>query len=228
MTIQARAQASLRSVRTVYFSLLCAVFSAWAMNAQAKENSFDPRLGAPFEIRERPSLGSDQAPIVVVEFGSYKCTHCEAFHQRVFPQLHEQYVKTGKVQWFAVPSSDDPADQSGRIFAMGRCVARQGKFWETLEFLMKISNRPSSFLNDLVAQNPAIDSGELAVCLQDREIRLLVARDFAEYRLLKVTGTPTFFIRKLRADGSRTETIVRGYQSAEYFQRVFDELSKTP
>jgi len=43
-----------------------------------------------------------------------------------------------------------------------------------------------------------------------------------------VPGTPTFFIRKLHADGTRTETIVRGYQPADYFQRIFDELAKTP
>ena len=93
---------------------------------------------------------------------------------------------------------------------------------------MTISNRPSSFLNDLIAKNPAIDSGELAFCLQDREIPRVVAKDFDEFRLLKVPGTPTFFVRKLRADGTRMEAIVRGYQPAEYFQRLFDELAKTP
>lgn len=194
----------------------------------AKAGAFDPRLGEPFEIRDRPSLGSDQAPIVVVEFGSYKCSHCYEFLERSFPQIDEQYIKTGKVQWFMVPSSDNPADPSSRIYAVGRCVQRQGKFWEQLDFLMTISNRPSSFLNDLIAKNSAIDAGELAFCLQDREIPRLVAKDFDEFHLLKVPGTPTFFVRKLRADGTRTEAVVRGFQSAEYFQRLFDELAKTP
>jgi protein-disulfide isomerase len=201
---------------------------ASAFGAPDKTAAFDPRLGEPFEKRDRPSLGSDKAPIVVVEFGSYKCSHCWEFLERAFPQIDEQYIKTGKVQWFMVPSSDNPADPSGKIFAVGRCLQRQGKFWEQLNFLMMISNRPSSFLDDLVAKNPAIDSGELAFCLQDREIPRLVARDFDEFRLLKVPGTPTFFVRKLRADGTRTEAIVRGYQPAEYFQRLFDELAKTP
>jgi protein-disulfide isomerase len=202
--------------------------SVMAANAPAKGDSFDPRLGSPFEVRDRPSLGSDKAPIVVVEFGSYKCSHCYEFLQGVFPQINEQYIKTGKVQWFMVPSSDDPADPSSRIFAIGRCVHRQGKFWETLDFLMTISNRPSSFLNDLVAKNSAIDSGELASCLQDREIPRLVARDFDEFRLFKVQGTPTFVVRKLQPDGTRTEAVVRGYHPAEYFQRMFDELTKAP
>ena len=201
---------------------------ALAATPPAKADAFDPRLGAPFEKRDRQSLGSDQAPIVVVEFGSYKCSHCYEFLQRAFPQLDEQYIKTGKVQWFMVPSSDNPADPSGKIFAVGRCLQRQGKFWEQLEFLMTISNRPSSFLNDLIAKNSAIDANELSFCLQDREIPRTVAKDFDEFRLLKVPGTPTFFIRKLRADGTRTETIVRGYQPADYFQRIFDELAKTP
>ncbi len=209
-------------------TLVLMTSSVIAANAPAKATAFDPRLGEPFAVRNRPSLGSDKAPIVVVEFGSYKCSHCWEFLQRSFPQIDEQYIKTGKVQWFMVPSSDDPADPSSRIFAVGRCVQRQGKFWEQLGFLMTISSRPSSFLNDLIGKNSAIDSGELAFCLQDRETSRTVAKDFDEFHLLKVPGTPTFFVRKLRADGTRTEAVVRGFQSAEYFQRIFDELAKTP
>src|SRR5205085_11843336 len=105
---------------------------------------------------------------------------------------------------------------------------RQGKFFATLDFLMSISNKPPSFLNDLVAKNPAIDSDELAVCLRQREARELVSRDFREYHQLKILGTPTFFVRRVNADGTRTETVVRGLQTAEYFQRLFDELVKAP
>ncbi len=209
-----------------FLPLVLALGSAVA--APDKPAAFDPRLGPPFQVRDRPSLGSDQAPIVVIEFGSYKCSHCQEFLERSFPQIHEQYIKTGKVQWFMVPSSDNPADPSGRIFAIGRCIQRQGKFWDQLGFLMTISNRPSSFLNDLVAKNPAIDAGELTFCLQDREISRVVAKDFEEFRLLKIPGTPTFLVRRLNADGTRTEAVVRGFQSAEYFQRMFDELAKTP
>ena len=188
----------------------------------------DPRLGAPFEQRDRPSLGSEQASIVVVEFGSYKCSHCRDFHEQVFPKLKELYITPGKVQWMMVPSSDLSGDESGRLYAIGRCVNRQGKFWGTLDFLMKISHKPSSFLDDLVGKNSALNASELGLCLQDRESRLWVAKDFAEYHLLKVKGTPTFIIRKYRADGSHTEATVRGFQSAEYFQRIFDELLKSP
>ena len=35
-------------------------------------------------------------------------------------------------------------------------------------------------------------------------------------------------MRLLNADGSRTETSVRGLQTVEYFQRIFDELLKAP
>ena len=206
--------------------LVLALASAFA--APDKTAAFDPRLGAPFEKRDRPSLGSDQAPIVVAEFASYKCSHCYEFLERSFPQIEEQYIKTGKVQWFMVPSSDNPADPSGKIFAVGRCLQRQGKFWEQLKFLMTISNRPSSFLDDLIAKNSKIDANELSFCLQDREIPRAVAMDFDEFHLLKVPGTPTFFVRKLRADGTRTEAVVRGFQSAEYFQRLFDDLAKAP
>ncbi len=210
-------------MRRGFFTLLLALP---VLAAAAPE--IDPRLGAPFEKRDRPSMGSDKASIVVVEFASYKCSHCWDFLQTIFPALEEQYVKPGKVQWFMVPSSDNPADPASRIFAVGRCVQRQGKFWDQLAFLMSISSRPSSFVDDLVHKNPAIDAGELEFCLQDRETSRAVAKDFDEFHLLKIPGTPTFIIRKLHPDGSRTETTVRGLQPVEYFQRIFDELLKTP
>src|SRR5205085_354536 len=110
------------------FSLALASI-ALAANPPAKPDASDPRLGPPFEKRERPTLGVDTAPIVVIEFASYKCSHCYEFLQRTMPDIYEKYIKTGKVQWFLVPSSDDPADPSSKIFTVGRCVLRQGKFW---------------------------------------------------------------------------------------------------
>lgn len=207
-------------------TLLVALASLVSLAAAAPET--DPRLGPPFEKRERLKQGSDQAPIVVVEFGSYKCGHCYEFHERSFPELQAKFVETGKVQWFFVPCSDHPADSGGQIFLIGHCFAEQKKWWDQLGFLMTISRRPPSVLMGLVRKNPAIDLRQLDLCLQQPDTRVAVGRNFEEFQALKIPGTPTFVIRKLHADGTRTETIVRGYQPPEYFSRVFDELAKAP
>lgn len=45
------------------------------------------------------TLGAADAPITVVEYASFTCPHCATFHQNVFPELKENYIETGKVQF---------------------------------------------------------------------------------------------------------------------------------
>ena len=188
----------------------------------------NPALAAPLAKRERPVVGVEAAKILVIEIASFKCTHCRNFHEKIFPVLRTQYVDTGMVQWTVLNASDDPSDQFARIFGIARCALRQGKYWELLDSLFQVAHRPPSFLEDLVAKSPLIDRSELDICLRDRTIRTDVAADFAEYAELKVRGTPTFLIRKLGPNGERTEAIIAGAQTLEYFQRALDALVKSP
>jgi protein-disulfide isomerase len=212
--------------------LSTAIFLPAAENpgkGQAKaDSSYDERLGPGFEKRPRPTLGSEQAPVVVIEFASYTCAHCRLFHQRIFPALKEQYIATGKVQWIMVPSSADSADEYSRIFALGRCIDRQGKFWQTLDSLFALSKRPPSMLEELIGEDPAIDSSALASCVRERDTQKIVSTDFRELEQLQVKQTPTFIIRRLNANGSRTESRIPGLPTLEYFQRVLDHFLKAP
>ncbi|MSU51467.1 MAG: hypothetical protein EXS37_20665 [Opitutus sp.] len=205
--------------------LAAADHAAAAIGAGA---TIDPRLGAPFEQRERAVLGSDTAGVVVIEVSSFKCAHCRTFHEKIFPSVRERYIKPGKVQWVVLNASDDPSDEFSPIFAIARCALRQGKYWELLDGLFSVAHRAPSFLTDLVAKSPLIDRGELEICLRDRTVRNAVAADFAEYARLKTKGTPTFLVRKLGATGQMTETMISGAPTLEYIQRVLDEMLRAP
>jgi protein-disulfide isomerase len=211
---------------SLVLSALVAMGSAWG--APGDPAGSDPRLGAPFEVRDRPVLGSDKAPITFVEVISFKCPHCREYLEHVYPQLKAQYVDTGKVRVVMINASDDPADANTKIFAIGRCLNKQGQLWSQLDFLFKISGKPPSFYDDLLAQNAAINGDDLAACLQDWSTKQLVAGDFAEYEHLEVHGTPTFFISMMKANGERTKARVDGYEDLAFFQRVFDALLAQP
>ncbi|MSU68211.1 MAG: hypothetical protein EXS40_06480 [Opitutaceae bacterium] len=188
----------------------------------------EARSGLPVELNGRPVVGVSTARILVVEISSFKCTHCRTFHEKVFPTLRKDYIETGKVQWVVVNASDDESEQYGKIFAIARCVHRQGKYWEMLDGLFSVGHRAPSVLESLIAKSPLLDRGELEICLNDREVRVAVAGDFAHTKRLKIKGTPTFVISKWEANGQRTETSIAGAQTLEYFRRILDELLKTP
>lgn len=44
-------------------------------------------------------LGNADAPVTVIEYGSFTCPHCAAFDEEVFPQIKENYIDTGKIKF---------------------------------------------------------------------------------------------------------------------------------
>lgn len=79
-------------------ALFAASLLALALHVHGAEapSTPDPRLGAPFVRRERAVLGDESARVVVIEFSSFKCSHCRTFHEEVFPHLRRRYIDTGK------------------------------------------------------------------------------------------------------------------------------------
>jgi len=76
-------------------------------------------------------LGSDTAPVTVIEFADYQCPICESFDAVQWPAVYGSLVATGKVRWVY---RDFPLDQ---IHAHTRlashaaaCADDQGLFWQ--------------------------------------------------------------------------------------------------
>lgn len=44
-------------------------------------------------------IGSENAPVTVIEYASFTCVHCGNFANEVFPQIKEEFVDTGKVKF---------------------------------------------------------------------------------------------------------------------------------
>ena len=45
-----------------------------------------------------PILGSDNAPITMIEFGDYQCFYCNQFYHTTEPDIVKNYIDTGKVR----------------------------------------------------------------------------------------------------------------------------------
>lgn len=45
------------------------------------------------------AIGSADAPITLIEYASYTCSHCAHFHEEVFKPLKRDYIDTGKVRF---------------------------------------------------------------------------------------------------------------------------------
>jgi|HubBroStandDraft_2_1064218.scaffolds.fasta_scaffold30899_2 protein-disulfide isomerase len=209
--------------RSVVWLALLFAPAVFAVSAPAAV--IDPRLGAPFTLRERPSLGSPSAPIVVIDVSNFQCSHCQDFHQEVFPQLRKRYIDTGKVQWVMLNGSIIPTDKDAAVFAAAHWALRKGRYWQTEDFLFANNQVSAGALVDLLAKKYPADAGEIETCLRpDSSVRREVAADFAEIALLKVPGTPMFYVRRWRPNGKYIQARIYDYESFDYFEDVIARL----
>ena len=65
----------------------------------------DPTLDA--QLADR-AIGSDKAPVTIIEYSSLTCPHCAEFNETTLPQLKSGYIENGKVRFI---SRDFPAGQ---------------------------------------------------------------------------------------------------------------------
>jgi protein-disulfide isomerase len=40
--------------------------------------------------------GAEDAPVTVIEYGSFTCPHCAAWHEESYEQLKEEFIDTGR------------------------------------------------------------------------------------------------------------------------------------
>ncbi|RQP06697.1 MAG: DsbA family protein [Paracoccus sp. BP8] len=45
------------------------------------------------------ALGAADAPVTIIEYASFTCNHCAAFHDQNLPKLKAEYIDTGKVKF---------------------------------------------------------------------------------------------------------------------------------
>ena len=66
-------------------------------------------------------MGNPLAPLKLVEYGSFTCSHCATFAGEGAPQLIQNYVKTGRVSFEYRTFVRDPFDVAAALVA--RCAA---------------------------------------------------------------------------------------------------------
>ncbi len=75
------------------------------------------------------SWGPADAPVKVINFSNFGCSHCRTFALSQGEEMRNEYEKTGKVRFefkhfrLGDPSTNDAANAS-------ECAADQGKFWD--------------------------------------------------------------------------------------------------
>jgi protein-disulfide isomerase len=157
-------------------------------------------------------LGSDKAPVTIVEYASMSCPHCAHFSETTFKELKRRYIDTGKVLYILREFPLDPLGAAG--FMLARCAGKD-KYMAVVEALFAkqrdwLVPEPAAPLKDIAREFGFTDQS-FAQCLANQEAseRMNTARDYAAQKL-GIEATPTFFVNGKKLVGDLTiETLAK-------------------
>ena len=188
-----------------------------------EEHDTPPTLTmAVFTENRSPVLGSDDAPITLVEFGDYQCAFCNRFFHQTEDAIVTNYVDAGKVKMFFKDFTIIGLDSLIAANA-SPCAQEQGKFWEYHDILYNNwagENNGWASRENLYkfAGKVGLDEVSFDVCMKEKRYDNVVANSKSDDISLGITGTPAFFV--ISPDNEVTK--INGAQPYEVFERIFD------
>jgi protein-disulfide isomerase len=151
-------------------------------------------------------LGSEKAPVTIIEYASMTCPHCAHFSTTTFPELEKRYIDTGKVRFIFREFPLDALAAAG--FMLARCAGND-KFLPVIETLFAkqpewMVEKPITPLRE-IAKQFGFTEQSFDACLANQKVLDAIqdVRDRAATKL-GVNSTPTFFVngKKLVGDQS--------------------------
>ncbi|HRK97170.1 MAG TPA: thioredoxin domain-containing protein [Alphaproteobacteria bacterium] len=166
------------------------------------------------------TLGSDDAPIKVVEYSSLTCGHCASFHNDDLPKIKEAYIDTGKVQFiFKEYPLNQPAVIASKVM---RCLPAD-KFVGFMGLLFEQQENwaySTDYKDKLTqyAKLAGLGEDEINACVDNVELEKRLIGDMqAAHDKFDIGSTPTFIV-------NGGEKVIVGHQPFSFFQSTFDPL----
>lgn len=142
-----------------------------------------------------PTLGKDNAPVVIVEFLDPACGTCREFYPLVKAMMAANPDRIRLVLRYA-PFHDG----SDKVVAALAAARKQGKFWPALEALLASqdawapNHRPQIALAWKYLEGFGLNLEQLRSDMAAPEIAAMIAQDLDDAQALDVTKTPEFFV----------------------------------
>ena len=193
----------------IFTFLLVAVYVFLKPAARGPLESFDLPLAAIAEGADHSEvladvkemvLGSEQAPVTIIEYASFTCPHCASFHENDYQKLKKNYIDTGAVKFIFREVYFDKYGVWASLLA--RCAGPE-KFFGMTDMLLSNQNtwaRAGSdiaIVNELrkVARLAGMEENQVENCLSDgNKIKALVAWYRENATKDKIQSTPSFII----------------------------------
>jgi len=139
--------------------------------------------------------GEANAPIKIVEFVDFQCSHCKDGMKKL-KELMAAHPKDILLTLKYYPLGQLNSSMSAYY---AECAGHQGKFWEMADRLFETQDEWRTLLKikpsfDKLASEVGLDPQKMAECVESKSVKKIVSSDLAIGEANQVRSTPTYFI----------------------------------
>lgn len=174
---------------------------------------------AEIDYEGQPFIGEESAPVEIVEFGDYKCPHCEEFNESIVPYITEQFVETGKAKLyfmnyaFIAPDSNTAASFAETVYQ----ELGNDKFWafHDLLFANQENFMNEEFLKGVLAEVASSEETEkVMVAFGENKGKNALDKDMQMAKSLNINSTPTIYIGGKKFEGATIDDFAEAVKEA--------------
>lgn len=151
----------------------------------------DPNTRYTVSTEGRPAIGSADAPVVIVEFGDFRCGYCKRFHEQTIQPLLANYGEQVRFVYRDYPILGPDSQQAAYA---AQCAHDQGVFWDFHDLLYANQSQLNRVAFLSYAESLGMDVERFTDCYDNGTLNGAVVQDYNDGVALGITGTPTFFI----------------------------------
>jgi len=147
------------------------------------------------------TMGEEDAPVEVIEYGSFTCPHCARFHTDVLPEIEENYIDTGEVKFTFREVYFDKYGMWASLIA--RCDGGTDRFFGLADMFYSTQSEwvragsEGAIADELrkIGRIAGLDSDKIDACLSDGDkLQSLLEWYQANAEAHDITATPSFVI----------------------------------
>ena len=170
-----------------------------------------------------PAMGSNDAPLTIVEFSDFECSYCRRFHEQVLPSLQRDYIDTGLVRFIHKDLPLPFHHQAKPAAAAARCAAEQNRYWDLYGALFDQQTCLECKGVVGIAEDINLNASDLQACMQHDRTQALINANLSEAALHNIRATPTFIIGPSRRDEKHHGNVVEGALPWPQFKALIDQ-----
>lgn len=161
------------------------------------------------------SLGNPDAPVTVIEYASFTCPHCGAFHANEFKRMKAEYIDTGKINFIY---REVYFDRYGLWAGMlARCGGEE-RYFGLVDLIYEnqrewlASGDPAGIAGELrrLGRTAGLPEEDITQCMSDGDMAQAMVAVYQENATADdVSSTPSFLVNGEKVAGNNYPEVKR-------------------